>query len=81
MKYPISQYIGLTTNKLSTRMNGQRQDVKNQFKDKPVVEHANSHNTSDFNTCYKSTIVKALPKTCNPSQLRRWELSISDKEI
>ncbi|XP_054290772.1 uncharacterized protein LOC129005789 [Macrosteles quadrilineatus] len=70
-----AQYIGLTKNQFRTRMNGHRQDVKNNYKDKPVVNHASSHSKSDFNSCYSSKIIKQLPPNCNPSELRRWELS------
>lgn len=70
-----SQYIGLSTNSLRTRMNGHRQDVSTQYKDKPVVQHALSHNSSKFNDCFTTKIVKSLPPHCNQSQLRRWELS------
>ncbi|XP_054269026.1 uncharacterized protein LOC128990596 [Macrosteles quadrilineatus] len=70
-----AQYVGLSTNSLRTRMNGHRQDVSTGYKDKPVVQHAQSHNNPSFNDCFTTKIVKSLPPQCNQSQLRRWELS------
>ncbi|KAJ8891628.1 hypothetical protein PR048_004156 [Dryococelus australis] len=74
------EYIGLTTNTLWQRMNGHRADTKqaiaghiNNLQDK-LVAHAPSYN-KDFNSCYSTRVARALPPSCNSSELRRWELA------
>lgn len=66
-------YISLTKNQFRTKTNGHQQDVKNNWKEKPIVRHASTHTQSD--NCFSSKIVKITPN-CKPSQPRRWELSI-----
>ena len=69
-----AEYIGLTTNSLSTRMNGHRQDTVKKLDLKPVAQHAGTHNR-DFNDCYTTRVVKSLPPSCNEEHLRQWELA------
>ena len=71
-----AEYIGLTTKMLRERMNGHRFDcrVDPDEIEKVVPAHAYLHG-KDFNSCFTIRIVKSLPPSCNPSELRRWELS------
>lgn len=57
------------------RMNGGHlQNVKNCFYEKQIVQHASTHTKSDFYICVSSKIQNYYPN-CNPSHLRRLELS------
>ena len=80
-KHCKAEYIGMTKNTLRQRMNGHRSDTKqaitgivHDLQEKPVAAHAVSHNM-DFDSCYTTRVVKALPPSTNSSELRRWELA------
>ena len=69
-----AEYIGLSTNPLAIRMSGHRQNCKNHDPDKPISAHADSHSL-EFDNCFSTRVVRSLPSTCDPSELRRWEFA------
>jgi hypothetical protein len=68
-------YVGLTTQQFRGRMNGHRQSVKHNEVEKPVAEHAASHQVSNFDKCYKTTILRKIQGPANYAILRQYELA------
>jgi hypothetical protein len=69
-----AEYVGLTSNPLRIRMTGHRQNVNMLDMEKPVAEHAASHQLS-FNSCFTTRIIRSFPANCTPGELRRYEIS------
>ena len=69
-----AEYVGLTKNTHRTRMDGHRQDVREENLEKPVALHAHRHGLP-FMTCFTTCVIRSLPPSVQEGELRRWKLA------